>query len=115
MALRRAGHSHGNSDQPSVFERRQLGAHFSEIIQVDFSGNYARTVGKFRQYLSPWVDDHAVPMSFKAFGAFTKLIRRDYVDLVFDRAGAQQRFPMRFPSICREGGRNEDQIHVVLG
>ena len=33
MALRRAGHLHGNSDQPAVFERRQLGAHFGEVIK----------------------------------------------------------------------------------
>ena len=44
--------------QPAVLQRWQLGAHFGEIIQVDFGRDYTGTVWKFGDHLPPRINDY---------------------------------------------------------
>ena len=76
-----------------MLQRRQLGADFGEMVEIDFRRDDAGTVRELGENRSPGIDDHRVAVAFEAFGALAELIGGDDIGLVLDGAGAQQEFP----------------------
>ena len=62
--------------QSAVLQRRQLGAHFGEMVEIDFRRDDAGTVRELGEYSAPGIDDHRVAVAFEAFGAFADIDRR---------------------------------------
>src|SRR3989304_625533 len=97
----------------SMRERWQLGAHPGEIAQIDLSKDHPGIVRGPCQDLTPGIDDHRIAIGSYALGVFTELVRRDDVDLVLDRPGAQEGLPVSLSGRDRKSGGNKDDLSAL--
>src|SRR6266480_866856 len=92
-------------------ERGKAPAHLRLEHRVDARHDHAGPGGPLRDDLAPGIDHHAVPVGLPAVRVLSALGRREHPREVFDRAGAQQRLPVRSPGGRGEGRGNEDDVH----
>src|SRR3970040_1650571 len=53
-------------------------------------------------------------MRLEATSALAELSRCDHVELILNRAGAQQAFPMRLSRVSRKSRRHENNLRALL-
>src|SRR5437867_1880569 len=92
-------------------ERGKAPAHLRLEHRVDAGHDHAGPGGPLRDDLAPGIDHHAVAVGLPAVRVLSALGRREHPGEVFDRAGAQQRLPVRSPGGRGEGRGNEDDVH----
>ena len=96
--------------QSRVLQRRQFAPHAVLVLEINWRDNDAFLIRGAREHASPWIDDHRIAVVAVAVNVGTELRGRDHVRLVLDRAGANQRLPMRFAGRERERARNRDNL-----
>src|SRR5271156_2044403 len=99
--------------QTCVFQCRQLAAHALLVLEIDRSDDDALLIGGAGNHASPRIDDHRIAVVAVAVDVGAELGRRDHISLVLDRAGAQQRLPMRLAG--GEGERARDRDNLCAG
>src|SRR5256885_656579 len=92
-------------------ERREAAAYLRLKRRVDAGHDHAGPGGALGDDLAPGIDHHAVPVRAPAVRVLASLGRGEHPREVLDRAGAQQRLPMRAPRGRGEGRGNEDDVH----
>src|SRR5467141_1266293 len=97
--------------QPAVSDRGKARAHLRLEQGIDVGHDHAGPGGPLGDDLAPGIDHHAVAVSLPAVRVLSALGRREHPGEVFDRAGAQQRLPVRAPRGRGEGRGNEDDVH----
>src|SRR5882672_9627645 len=96
-----------------MIERRQFTAHALEVIEIEHCCYYALPIGCASEHSAPRVDDHRIAVVRKAMNIRTELARCDQIDLIFDRARADQNFPVGFSSRKSERARDRDDRSTV--
>src|ERR1700734_3472887 len=82
-------------------------------LEIDLSGDAAVAPRQTVQHAAPVIDDHAVAVGLAAAGMESGLRRRDDPAQVLDRAGAQQRLPVRPARRLGEGGGYHQELRAV--
>src|SRR5258706_13020427 len=97
--------------QPAVSERGKARAHLRLEQGIDVGHDHAGPGSPLGDDLAPGIDHHAVTVSLPAARVLSPLGRREHPGEVFDRAGTQQRLPVRAPGGRGERRRHEDDVH----
>ena len=98
--------------QYTMLECREASAGLRLPIQVDVGHDAALPARQALQDRAPVVDDHAVAIGFAAVRVEAGLRRRDRKSLLRDRAGAQQRLPMRAARGTGEGRGHAENLRA---
>src|ERR1043166_1800234 len=93
-----------------MLERRQFVANFCQILKINFRERDPRVIDDLSQDPAPGIDDHRMAIGLKTRGTLAELIRSNYKSLIFDRAGAQQRLPMRAACVGGESRGNKNDL-----
>src|SRR5271154_4762018 len=96
--------------QACVSQCRQLAAHALLVLEIDRRDDDTFLIGGARNHASPRIDDHRIAVVAVAVDVGAELGRCDHIGLVLDRAGAEQRLPMRLAG--REGERARDRDNL---
>ena len=97
--------------QHAVRKGGQPAAHLRLKRGIDVRHDYTRSGGPFGDDLAPGIDHHAVAVRLAAVQVLSPLSRREHPGEVLDRAGAQQRLPMRASGRCGERLGHQDDVH----
>ena len=93
-----------------MFQRRQLAPHAVLVFEINWRDDDAFLIRRAREHASPWIDDHRIAVVTVAINVGAELGGCDHVRLILDRAGAEQRLPMRFAGWESECARNRDDL-----
>ena len=69
-------------------------------------------VSGLAEHVAPGVHDQALAVADSPVGLLADLVGRDHVDLILDRAGAQQDVPVVLAGAEREGARDQDRARA---
>ena len=93
-------------------QARQLAPHAGEVAAIDLGQRDPLAVRGARHHHAPRIDDQRVPEVREAVRAGARLVRRQEVALVLDRACPAEHLPVRRAGREGEGGRHEQQLRT---
>ena len=96
-------------------QRREIFSHFIEIIQIDIRNGDRLHTRCACHHRSPWIDDHAVSVTFPVYRVRTDLSSRYHIAQIFDGSGANQYFPVRQTGMQCESGRYGNNLAATIG